>query len=74
MAGTRCVLRQKLRDALLYPALLACVAGAGVFVLLAFVVPPFLAGRSPDIAGIVPGPQPHPFLDEDEIAPEEEEG
>jgi hypothetical protein len=24
-------------------------------------------GVDPDIAGIVPGPQPHPFLDEDEL-------
>ena len=24
-------------------------------------------GIDPDIAGIVPGPQPHPFLDEDEL-------
>jgi hypothetical protein len=28
------------------------------------------AGVDPDIAGIVPGPQPHPFLDEDELEPE----
>ncbi|MGH9347475.1 MAG: hypothetical protein ACRD26_09445 [Vicinamibacterales bacterium] len=27
-------------------------------------------GIDPDIAGIVPGPQPHPFLDEDELEPE----
>lgn len=25
-------------------------------------------GEDPDIAGIVPGPQPHPFYDEDEVA------
>ncbi len=24
-------------------------------------------GIDPDIAGIVPGPQPHPFLDDDEL-------
>jgi hypothetical protein len=24
-------------------------------------------GVDPDIAGIVPGPQPHPFLDDDEL-------
>ncbi len=29
-------------------------------------------GEDPDIAGIVPGPQPHPFADE--IEPEEGEG
>lgn len=27
-------------------------------------------GVDPDIAGIVPGPQPHPFLDEDELESE----
>ena len=28
------------------------------------------AGVDPDIAHIVPGPQPHPFLDEDELGEE----
>ena len=27
-------------------------------------------GIDPDIAGIVPGPQPHPFLDDDELEEE----
>jgi hypothetical protein len=27
-------------------------------------------GVDPDIAGIVPGPQPHPFLDDDELGDE----
>jgi hypothetical protein len=27
-------------------------------------------GVDPDIADIVPGPQPHPFLDDDELEPE----
>ncbi|MGQ0648785.1 MAG: type II secretion system F family protein [Gemmatimonadaceae bacterium] len=36
-------LRSQLRSALLYPALLAVVAGSGVLVLLAFVVPRFVA-------------------------------
>lgn len=27
-------------------------------------------GIDPDIADIVPGPQPHPFLDDDELEPE----
>jgi hypothetical protein len=27
-------------------------------------------GIDPDIADIVPGPQPHPFLDDEEIEPE----
>ena len=27
----------------------------------------------PDIADIVPGPQPHPFLEEDELNPKEDE-
>lgn len=31
------------------------------------------AGEDPDIAGIVPGPQPNPWGDEDEVAPTEEE-
>ena len=30
-------------------------------------------GVDPDIAGIVPGPQPNPWLDEDEAAETEEE-
>ncbi len=30
-------------------------------------------GEDPDIAGIVPGPQPHPFLDELEQEPGEDE-
>ena len=30
-------------------------------------------GVDPDIADIVPGPQPHPFLDEDELLEEEQE-
>ena len=30
-------------------------------------------GVDPDIADIVPGPQPHPFLDDDELAEGEEE-
>jgi hypothetical protein len=29
-------------------------------------------GVDPDIAGIVPGPQPNPWLDEEEVADEEE--
>ena len=29
-------------------------------------------GEDPDIAGIVLGPQPHPYLDADELDPEEE--
>lgn len=33
--------------------------------------PEGVEGEDPDIAGIVPGPQPHPFLSEDEIEPEE---
>ncbi len=32
-----------------------------------------LDGVDPDIADIVPGPQPHPFLDDDELAAAEEE-
>ncbi len=32
-----------------------------------------IEGEDPDIAGIVPGPQPHPFLDELEPEPGEEE-
>ena len=28
-------------------------------------------GVDPDIADIVPGPQPHPYLDEDELEPTE---
>jgi hypothetical protein len=28
------------------------------------------AGVDPDIADIVPGPQPHPFLEDDELEPE----
>ena len=32
--------------------------------------PQGLEGEDPDIAGIVPGPQPHPFADE--LEPEEE--
>jgi hypothetical protein len=27
-------------------------------------------GVDPDIAGIVPGPQPHPYLDDEDIEPE----
>ena len=27
-------------------------------------------GVDPDIAGIVPGPQPHPYLDDEELEPE----
>ncbi len=34
---------------------------------------PQIEGEDPDIAGIVPGPQPHPFLEADELTPEEEE-
>ena len=34
--------------------------------------PQGMDGEDPDIAGIVPGPQPHPFLDADEQAAEEE--
>jgi hypothetical protein len=30
-------------------------------------------GEDPDIAGIVPGPQPSPWGEEDEIEPQEEE-
>ena len=33
---------------------------------------PTVEGEDPDIAGIVPGPQPHPFADE--LEAEEEEG
>ena len=33
--------------------------------------PEGIEGEDPDIAGIVPGPQPHPFLDE--LEPEENE-
>jgi hypothetical protein len=32
---------------------------------------PNAEGEDPDIAGIVPGPQPHPFLEPDELDPEE---
>lgn len=46
-------LRAQLRDALLYPALLAIVAGMGVLVLLTFVVPRFVAMLS-DIGGTLP--------------------
>jgi len=34
---------------------------------------PGVAGEDPDIAGIVPGPQPHPFLTEEEIEEEKQE-
>ncbi|MCC6850152.1 MAG: hypothetical protein IT294_16775 [Deltaproteobacteria bacterium] len=34
---------------------------------------PQVEGEDPDIAGIVPGPQPHPFLTEEEIAEENDE-
>lgn len=34
--------------------------------------PEGIEGEDPDIAGIVPGPQPHPFLGEDEVADEDE--
>ena len=30
-------------------------------------------GEDPDIAGIVPGPQPHPFLEDDELLEDEQE-
>ena len=33
---------------------------------------PLVDGEDPDLAGIVPGPQPHPFLPEEELEPEEE--
>lgn len=46
-------LRAQLRDALLYPALLAIVAGTGVLVLLTFVVPRFVAMLS-DVGGTLP--------------------
>lgn len=46
-------LRAQLRDALLYPALLAIVAGMGVVVLLTFVVPRFVAMLS-DVGGTLP--------------------
>ncbi|MBC7897221.1 MAG: type II secretion system F family protein, partial [Cytophagaceae bacterium] len=46
-------LRAQLRDALLYPALLAFVAGTGVLVLLTFVVPRFVAMLS-DVGGTLP--------------------
>ena len=46
-------LRAQLRDALLYPALLAVVAGAGVCVLLVFVVPRFVAMLS-ETGGTLP--------------------
>jgi type II secretory pathway component PulF len=46
-------LRAQLRDALLYPALLAIVAGMGVLVLLTFVVPRFVAMLS-DVGGTLP--------------------
>jgi len=32
---------------------------------------PLAEGEDPDLAGIVPGPQPHPFLEPDELEPEE---
>ena len=32
-----------------------------------------IEGEDPDIAGIVPGPQPHPFLDEAEVKEGDEE-
>jgi hypothetical protein len=31
---------------------------------------PMADGEDPDLAGIVPGPQPHPYLDPDEELPE----
>ena len=34
--------------------------------------PEGVEGEDPDIAGIVPGPQPHPFLEDEEIEPKEE--
>ncbi len=46
-------LRAQLRSALLYPALMAIVAGAGVLVLLLFVVPRFTALLA-DIGGTLP--------------------
>jgi hypothetical protein len=33
---------------------------------------PGVEGEDPDIAGIVPGPQPHPFADELEVEDEKE--
>ncbi len=27
-----------------------------------------MGGEDPDLAGIVPGPQPHPFYDDEEVA------
>jgi len=33
---------------------------------------PSAEGEDPDIAGIVLGPQPHPYLEPDELDPEEE--
>jgi hypothetical protein len=36
--------------------------------------PDHASGEDPDIAGIVPGPQPSPWGDEEEIKEEEKEG